>query len=201
MTGNPEMKGFKMAIENIPAENESEKALTAAWNKNDSAISEWNRVIATSTELVGYSLYGGKDNDRTLNDLIGIPFIVQTASFRKGDITPPGLDSPRDYVSCEIMIHPSHASKFSRRYVVVNDGSTGIYRTIVAALASQGRVTVPDTLPETGDANTTRYDVSFSSANGETAQFPGLDLYAPEGLRRSDYPGPDGAPAATWYFA
>src|SRR6266851_1865215 len=138
MTGNPEMKGFKMAIENIPAENESEKALTAAWNKNDSAISEWNRVIATSTELVGYSLYGGKDNDRTLNDLIGIPFIVQTASFRKGDNTP----------------------------------------------------------PETGDANTTRYDVSFSSANGETAQFPGLDLYAPEGLRRSDYPGPDGAPAA-----
>lgn len=162
-------------------------------------MAEWNAEVSEAMEVEGYSLYGGKENDRKLDALVGVPFLIKTATFRPGDITPKGQSEPRDYVSVECLIRPDYASKFTRKYVVFNDGSTGIYRQIVAALAARDLVELNEDLPETGDANTTRYDVSFATdENG--VQFD-IKLLCPEGLRKSDYKQPDGSPAVTWYLA
>lgn len=172
---------------------------------------EWEAATANAMEVEGYSLYGGKENDRTLDALVGTPFVTRHVTFRPGDIIPQGQKEPRDYVSVEVLIHPSHAHRFPRRTLVFNDGSTGIYRQIVAAVSATGRVDLPEDLPETGSANSTRYDVSLSipakgdpSKGGTEAQPTEFDLsiYCPEGLRKSDYPNEfGGGSATTWYLA
>ena len=169
------------------------------------AVEEWELLLQASTEFEGYSLYGGKENDNTLDSLIGVPFVLLNATFREGDIIPDGKKFPRDYVSCEVLISPAHARKFNRSHVVFNDGSTGIYRDVVRTLLRKGYITgLNEELPENGDANTTRYDVSFSRDTGEAVRmstsFDGINLYCPEGLRKSDYKGPKGD-ATTWYLA
>jgi hypothetical protein len=162
---------------------------------------EWNAQVANAIEIEGYSLYGGKENDKVLDALIDVPFLIKNVTFRLGDIIPDGADEARDYVSVECLIRPDHAYKFARRYVVFNDGSTGIYRQIVAALASRDLVALDESLPESGDANTTRYDVSFSNpVNGDTA-FYGVNVLCPEGLRKSDYETPGKGQSVTWYLA
>jgi hypothetical protein len=162
-------------------------------------MAEWNSQVADAIEIEGYSLYGGKENDNKLDSLIGVPFLITTATFREGDITPAGQKQPRDYVSCEVLIRPDHAHKFNRKYVVFNDGSTGIYRQVVAALAARELVQLDDSLPEAGDANTTRYDVSFSGGEDEPREFE-VGLLCPEGLRKSEYKSATGD-SVTWYLA
>jgi hypothetical protein len=165
-------------------------------------MAEWNAQVSDAIEIEGYSLYGGKENDKTLDELVGVPFIIKNVTFRHGDIIPEGQKEARDYVSAECLIRPDHAHKFNRRYVVFNDGSSGIYRQIVAALAARDMVELDDNLPETGDANTTRYDVSFSDGTEDgSITFPDIRLFCPEGLRASDYQTPRGTQARTWYLA
>jgi hypothetical protein len=163
-------------------------------------MAEWNAQTADALEVEGYSLYGGKENDKTLDALIGVPFLIKQVTFRSGDIVPEGQVEPRDYVSVECLIRPDHALKFARRYVVFNDGSTGIYRQIVAALIAADLVDEYANLPESGDANTTRYDVSYSGEDGEPHSF-NLRLLCPEGLRKSDYQTGKYGQAVTWYLA
>lgn len=167
----------------------------------DREMSEWNTQVATAIEIEGYSLYGGKENDKALDSLIGIPLLIKNVTFRSGDIIPSGQTEARDYVSVECLIRPDHAHKFARRYVVFNDGSTGIYRQIVAALAARDLVELDDKLPEAGDANTTRYDVSFSNPDSGDTTFPGINVLCPEGIRKSDYQTDKFGQAVTWYLA
>src|SRR5271165_6472774 len=141
-------------------------------------MAEWNNEVADAMEVEGYSLYGGKENDRTLDALINTPFVIKSVTFRPGDIIPKGQTEPRDYVSVECLIRPDHAARFARKYIVFNDGSTGIYRQIVAALATRDLVELDENLPESGNANTTRYDVSFASDDGGVSF--GLKLHCPE---------------------
>lgn len=171
-------------------------------------MDEWNANVSDAIEVEGYSLFGGKENDRALDSLVGIPFLVKHVTFRHGDIVPPKGNvydgkSARDYVSVEVLIHPEHAHKFPRRYVVFNDGSTGIYRQLVAALTSQGLITANESLPEEGGANETRYDLPLSkpSEDGwEPAEYK-IHILAPEGLRKSEYAVPGAGQAITWYLA
>lgn len=167
-------------------------------------MAEWNNEVSDAMEIEGYSLYGGKENDLKLDALIGVPFLVKTVTFRPGDIIPDGQEVARDFVSVEVLIRPDHAHKFPRKYVVFNDGSTGIYRQIVAALAARDVVELDENLPESGDANTTRYDVSFSTTDAagepEPREFD-LKLLCPEGLRDSSYKNSDGSDGKTWYLA
>lgn len=163
-------------------------------------MAQWNAEVSDAMEIEGYSLYGGKENDNTLDSLVGVPFLIKGITFRIGDIIPAGQKVARDYVSVEVLIRPDHAHKFARRFVVFNDGSTGIYRQCVAALAARGEVQLDETLPETGDANTTRFDVSYSGPDGE-ARFFAIKLLCPEGLRDSTYKNPDGSDGKTWYLA
>ena len=160
----------------------------------------WNDLKGQSSEFEGYTVIGGKENELPLSLLEGVSFIIKNITFRLGDITPEGHDAPRDYVSVEIMVDPARRHLFPRGYLVINDGSTGIYRQMVKALSERGRIQLPDSLPEDGDANTTRYDVSFSEA-GVPLTFTTVNIFCPTGVESSNYKNPDGSDAHTWYIA
>jgi hypothetical protein len=175
----------------------------------EKAMAEWNTATAVADEVIGYSLIGGKENDETLENLKGVPFVIEGVTFREGDISVPGTGPKnafrRDYVSVEALIHPSYQARFKRSRVVFNDGSTGIYRQIVAYLVARGMATVDESLPEGGKAHGSRYDVSYSGPdtddNGKRiAREFSIALVCPEGLRYSDYAGPAGD-ARTYYLA
>jgi hypothetical protein len=150
--------------------------------KHAQEMSEWDSLSAQSIEVEGYSQLGGKENELTLKLLEGVPFIIQNVTFRPGDITPEGHDGPRDYVSVECVVHPDHVSKFPRKYVIFNDGSTGIYRQCLMLLERREMVQLPTELPESGDANTTRYDISVTAQGEGSVTFSRID-------------------AQTWYLA
>lgn len=167
------------------------------------AMSEWNRLAQVAIEVEGYTLIGGKENENTLNMLVDVPFIIQNLTFRKGDITPKGHDGPRDYVSVEVMIHPAFAYKFPRRYVIFNDGGTGIYRQALQLLERRGAFAPDPSLPVEGEANSTAYDISLSEPDDDSSAvtFAGVNAICPEGVRKSEYPNEDGSTATTWYLA
>lgn len=161
----------------------------------------WEDLVATADQVEGQSLVGGKENEATLDLLIGVPFIVTSMTLRKGDITVKSSagDYLRDYVSVEAVIHPDYEARFKRPRVVFNDGSTGIYRQSVKYLEAKGFVDCDKALPEEGEANATRYDIPFVTSPEYPLEFD-VQLLCPEGLRKSDYKGPYGD-AQTWYFA
>lgn len=163
----------------------------------DMARNEWSAAVEAADEVIGHSLIGGRENEETLDNLIGIPFVIEAVTYRTGDITPPGKKAPRNYVSVECLIHPLSQAKFHRPRIVFNDGSTGIYRQLTKYLAAKGHIAVDENLPEEGEANATRYDVSYSTGDPLTFE---IRLYCPEGLRKSEYTGPAGD-ATTWYLA
>lgn len=167
---------------------------------------EWNSLAGVSMEIEGYSQIGGKDNEQTLELLKGVPFIIKNAIFRKGDVVPDGDKEPRDYVSLECLVHPSYVGRFKRKYIIFNDGSTGVYRQVVAALAARGSIVLDEKLPEEGGAHATRFDVSPTLAYGaerpDHVEYADLNLKCPEGVRKSEY-DQEGRPGKgiTWYLA
>jgi hypothetical protein len=163
-------------------------------------MQEWDRLLSGAVEVAGYSLIGGKENEKTISLLEGVPFLIENVTFRPGDITPDGQDGPRDYVSVECLVAPQYRNRFPRAHVVFNDGSTGIYRNIVKELAKRDYVTLPEG-PEDGEANTTRYDVSFSSGEDQPVTFPRINIFCPEGLRKSEYSRKGAPDGTTWYIA
>jgi hypothetical protein len=176
------------------------------------AMAEWNNATANAFEVEGYQLIGGKidgeENPNKMEMLAGVPFNIQGITFRRGDRKDSETKEYYDYVSLECLIHPAFQSKFKRPRVVFNDGGTGIYRQIVSFLASQGKVTVDENLPEEGPRHATRYDVSYTrlvtSDDGKSTEYNTVEfdtsLTCPEGLRRSQYTN-DYGDAETWYLA
>jgi len=61
------------------------------------------------------------------------------------------------------------------------DGSTGVYAQLVKAMQEKGKLDTEVTRPDSGE-------VDFA-------------LVIPKGLRSSEYEGPNGRPATTYYFA
>lgn len=172
----------------------------AAVTAQDRAMQEWIAASQDADHVIGYTLIGGKENEQTMDLLVGVPFVIEGLTFRRGDVVSTLTGELRDYVSVECLIHPLHQGKFPRERVVFNDGSTGVYRQIVRYLAAKGLVTVPENLPENGPAHATRYDVSYSGEDGNR-EFT-IRLVCPEGLRRSDYTV-EGVPgeSSTFYLA
>lgn len=171
----------------------------------DRALAEWNSQVQQADQVLGASLIGGRENEETLNSLIGVPFLIERITFNQSDIVPdPKKGFFRDFVSVEALIHPSYQKKFKRDRVVFNDGSTGIYRQCVQYLGVKGMIEIREDLPEGGEANGSRYDVSYTAPVDGEPKRQSLSfetrLLAPEGLRKSDYPGPAGE-ATTWYLA
>jgi len=159
----------------------------------------WDAQTAEADQVQGASLIGGRENTETLDKLVGVPFLITNVTFRQGDIKVQKTGQLRDYVSVEATVHPDFRLRFKRDSIVFNDGSTGIYRQIVAYLAGKGTITVPQDLPEEGGSNETRYDVSVSNGTEGSASYD-IRLVCPEGLRKSDYTN-DYGDAQTWYLA
>lgn len=151
------------------------------------------------------------------DDLIGVPHVVLTATYRPG-YPDPETRKPGDYVSLEAVVAdqellsavpvksqlPSPLTVFGNEPVIYNDGSTGIRRSITELLHDDGII---DVGPEKPGEN--RFDRPYQQwarggelaedgiravASGERFRYTAL-----RGLRVSEYEN-DYGPARTFYF-
>lgn len=187
------------------AKNETEidlyspAAVETAWNEAD--------------EVLGFTLI--KDENRA--KLVGVPFLITRVIFRDGT----GMfdkDHKFDYVTCEAIVAPQAAYDKAAQMglfapaqvpfapmdrVVFNDGSTGVFRQIVAYLSARDLIDLGDTTaPEEGGKGESRYDRPHSvwSQGGRDAEDGiSVTLRASRGLRFSQYSNEHGD-AETYYL-
>lgn len=164
----------------------------------------WDVEAPASDQVAGADLA----KDELLDALVGVPFMIYSLTFRPG-IRKAGIDYMPAYVSCESVIAPEHVLKRRRvnmadlpfepeSQVIFNDGSTGIYRQIVAYLAGSGRIILPDG-NENGGYGESIYDLPPSEWEGVNAGEILFDqdgfahyrinvrLTCPRGVRLSEY--------------
>lgn len=179
----------------------------------------------------GQALYDEVDGNDLLKDaalfqLVGVPFMGTRVVFRDG-VQRKGSEYRDDYASLELQVAPERVIKHSlvriitRRQslkvppetlmadpdeqLVLNDGSTGIYRQIVQYLVMKGHVTLPDG-EEEGEKGDSIFDLPRSQwLTGADAATEGIDikLRCSRGLRFSDYTNDytGNETARTWYIA
>lgn len=154
----------------------------------------------------------GADLEKGAN-LIGVPFCITRAVFRKGDFLNQGITGW--YVSLEAVIAP--AVEIARAYrrgriaegtalsveqgenVVFNEGGTGVYRQVVAYLEAKQLITLPEG-PEQGKYGESRYDtlppewqvtdaakLALDPESGNPSISFDIRLLCPRGLRSSEY--------------
>jgi hypothetical protein len=163
---------------------------------------EW-AVPGTDT-LAGHDLA----KDALLDALVGIPFVITRLTFRRG--IPRTDGSFKAVCAVETAIAPEDVLKRRRvnmaempfepgAQVVFNDGSTGVYRQLVAYLATKGYITIPEELPEQGGYGESRYDLAHwewtrinsgevsQDKNGNPVYAINVRLTCPRGLRLSEY--------------
>lgn len=167
-------------------------------------------------EIEGHDLV----KEEALFALVGVPFIITRVTFHDG-IQTKGSPYRSDYVSVELRVAPASfiaarlaagrltaeaASKVEPgEMLVVNDGSTGVYRQIVQYLAAKELITLPEGAEE-GEKGETIWDLPRSLwEEGADDATKGIDvaLRCARGLRFSEYSnaytGDD--KARTWYLA
>jgi len=167
-------------------------------------------------EIDGHELV----KDAALFALVGVPFIITRATYHAG-IQRKGVTHQDDYVSLELRVAPAGhiASRMAAgrlsadaaakivpgEQLVINDGSTGIYRQVTQYLALKGLITLPPGAEE-GEKGETVWDLPRSlwdaGAEDATKGIP-IALRCSRGLRVSEYDNPTGgdAKARTWYLA
>jgi hypothetical protein len=181
----------------------------------------WDAVDAD--EVDGHDLL----KDAALFQIVGVPFMASRVIFRDG-IQRKGVDYRDDFVSVELRVAPQTVIDATRDRIisrrrsakiadtepiadggeslVINDGSTGLYRQIMQYLAAKELIVLPEGLHE-GDKGNTIYDLPRSQwIDGAEAATEGFDiaLKCARGLRFSEYPSeylPEGEMARTWYLA
>jgi len=167
--------------------------------------------------------------DDGLETLVGIPMLLHSVTFRTGT-----FDKARgyaaDYVSVEALIADETELRRAMKRgqftatqaellqpeenIILNDGSTGIYRQLVKHLCDKGLIGIPEG-PDTGEKGESRWDVPRSQWLGSAIEitrgdddalsdtaFP-VRLYCPRGLRKSEYVSPVNPreTARTYYLA
>jgi hypothetical protein len=188
---------------------------------SQTAVDEWWGT-PEADEVEGYDLL----KDDALFELVGVPFMATKAIFRDG-IQAKGAEWRSDYVSLELRTAPESVIRrdlpriLSRRkaagldgkdfasvgdeQLVINDGSTGIYRQVVQYLAAKGKITLPEG-EEEGEKGESIYDLPRSqwlSGAEEATEGIEITLRCSRGLRFSEYENEytgDGK-ARTWYIA
>jgi hypothetical protein len=174
-------------------------------------VQSYTALLAGADEVAGHDLA-----EKTT--LIGIPFVITSATFRDGILRPD--KTPTNYVSLEAVVADKAALDMRvaagrlaadkarqvtpNEAIVINDGSSGICRQVVAYLAAKGLIQVPAGT-EVGPANSTRYDVYRASwLHGFDVDDPNprfdIVLACRRGLRVSEYES-DWGPAGTFYLA
>lgn len=172
---------------------------------------DWDSLYAESDVVRGYDLA----KDKLFDALTGVPFVITRVTFRRGKVRDKRQFA---YVSCETMIAPESVLAKRRvniadlpfdpgALVVFNDGSTGIYRQIVAYLEARGFITLPEG-PDNGPHGTVRFDCppsewaeihageASTDEDGFFTYTANIRLACPRGLRLSTYENdynPDGS--------
>lgn len=165
--------------------------------------------------------------DEGLNTLVGIPFLIHSITFRPGIIRD-GIQ--QDYVSIEALLADAETMRRAikrgqftavqaellqpEENIILNDGSTGIFRQVVKYLNDNGYIALPEG-PESGDKGNCRYDLPRTSWEGTAVEmtvendgtlsdttYP-VRLFCPRGLRVSEYTSPvnPSEKARTFYLA
>lgn len=167
--------------------------------------SDWATEVAQAASVNGHDLA----KDSLLDALQGVPFMLTRLAFREG-IKNPAIDWRPAVCACEGVIANEATLKRRRvnmadlpfdpdAQIVFNDGSTGIYRQVVAYLEAAGYVELP-TGEESGSRGESKFDLPPSEWTavhaGEIRVNPKNDfveyvvnvrLTAPRGLRISTY--------------
>lgn len=183
-------------------------------SSDESADNPYRALLPSADEAVGYSL-------AKQDALLGVPFIIVGVTIRDGvkRQTKSGK-VPTNYLSLEILVGDAEsiARAVSRglvsqeqlkhidplERVVINDGSTGIARQVIAYLHSKELIEVPEG-PHDGPAGESRWDIHRSEwvkPNHATDPEPrfNIALHCPRGFRVSEYEA-DGQTSRTYYIA
>lgn len=190
----------------------------AVYDRNQSSFSDW--FDDSADEIQGNELV----KDDILKELEGVPFGITRLTFRKG-VKARSHDYYMAYVSMEAVIADEKYLASRKRnlddkpflpgdHVVLNDGSTGIYRQILVYLEAKGYIVLPQDLPVDGPKEKCRYDLPPSQwldfVVGENhfnmdADFMeysvDVKLRCPRGLRISEYSNDFADDAETHYLA
>lgn len=197
----------------------------------DPSVAEWNNAANDAVVIVSYDVA----KDEYLDALVGIDLIVTGVTYREG-IPDPATKTPRAYVSLECLLSPSWdirrinlaraASDLHKiesldeipwepgEHVVINSGSTGIYRQITEVLFEIGAIKLPDPVVRTGKRGECSFDLppgkwtdcltgaSYFNDNG-FLQYVNTDLRlrCKKGVRVSSYQTDDYGDATTYYLA
>jgi hypothetical protein len=194
--------------------------------------SVWDEATATADQVEGFELAA----DEVLDALVGIPHLITRVTFRPGIVRRmrDGSDKQFAYVSCEATVAPEERITLRRvnrarkasdlppiekledlpispgEHLVYNDGSTGIYRQIVAYLHTHDYITAADEMVVAGKSGETTLDMppgdwaSVDRDRGETGETEdgfvtyeaSVRLLCPRGIRISEYENdynPDGS--------
>jgi len=216
-----------------------EDARLAAYNP---VLTSWDDLIGEADEILGYELA----KDELADELVGVPFIVVRMQFRPGINRPTGERDERGkpvlkqgaYCTFSCVLAPEFnltrinvardASRLGKLltlealpfgpgdHVVLNDGSTGLYRQGVEYLAAKGIIKLPEPVVPIGPMGMCSYDLIPSEwtdilsgdvtfdPDGFTCFDTQVRLFAKRGLRLSEYENEFTAPgeqAKTRYFA
>jgi len=218
-----------------------EELAAAQVSRYNPALNDWNSLIAEADEILGYELA----KDELADELVGIPFIVTRMQFRPGVNRPTGemkdgkpVLKQGAYCTFECVLAPefnltrinvarsgSGLGKLLTlevvpfgpgEHVVLNDGSTGLYRQGVEYLAAKGYIVLPEPIVATGPMGMCSYDLipdEWQDIRAGEIRYDedGFGLYevqvrlfAKRGLRLSEYENEYTAPgeqAKTRYFA
>lgn len=181
--------------------------MPAPYDRNMMSFSD---MLGEAVEVQGNQLV----KDDIADELVGVPFLITRVVFRPGKVDPHDKTRRLAYVSCESVI--ADEAYIARRkinldakpflpndHIVVNDGSTGIYRQVLAVMESQGFIILPEG-PVAGPKGETRYDTPpsewvempageawMAEATSDDAGFlyyaADVRIFAPRGLRLSEY--------------
>lgn len=202
------------------------------------AVSEWAREFDSAVSIITPDLVKGKD---LRMQLVGVPFLISLVQFRKGVSRKGKINYTKErefdaYATLTCQLPPREllrVNKVNMRRVqfnlppiagwndlpfdpesmlIINDGSTGIYRQTLQILENMNLITLPEGAKEGGKGETI-YDTApyeWVNADPSTADDNGgfleldfiIKLAARKGLQPSEYESdhnPDGA--TTFYLA
>lgn len=173
----------------------------------------WEELTTGAPMVAGADLASGELADA----LVGIPFVITHVRFQRGK-TAKGMVTVFAQIAPEDILRKRRVNIDNMAFapgdsIVLNDGSTGIYRQIVAFLASQGFITLPEGSEEGANGESV-YDLppaewlavhygelGTPDAENEYVTYDAeIRLIALRGLRLSEYVNESGD-AKTRYLA
>jgi len=205
-----------MAPTKVAAKPVEKEPVEAPFQPYVPGMESWEDLRQGADQVQGSDLA----KDALLDALSGVPFLIYRLTTRPGIVrrTKSGDIKQFDYVSCEIVLADETEMKRRRidlanlpfspgDQVVFNDGSTGIWRQVVAYLHARGFIVLPEG-PTGGPTGESIYDLPVTDwtdikhgelqydVQGNAIYIADVRLLCPRGLRISEYTNefnPDGS--------